>query len=576
MNTSSTNETNWAAIGSALERLFTYERGLDDSSHVSPDLLSSIASSATDSFWRRYLIAGNNLSIVVDQITENRSHSREVLAAARERIDLASTRLAAHLGDTGKDPSVLDLLYRDFPKLLYSRRMDDVADILIEVHRINETVEGDIKRNGFDFSVEQIEAFLRSFSCDETIGRLDTVAAWLQRVNRQNHDGLTLTPVLVDYLAEPGDIDLKLTKLNRLREETRHGLFDLSSPVHRDTEFHRFASVYNSDALAPLRLKDLYPVFIGFKELPPQEEEDFILDGQHAVEARRAAYEAFCFLRFLQKFRGRTARPIVVIGNDRYGRQWVVEPIEDYLKEGFTTRSFRTPSHKSTRLTVPHMIGNTGVRSGFTRDFVIEINHQMPHLVLVDARNPADVGGAMRLSRATRDYANWFALFNHLRAEGDGSRYERYMPLPAHHFAELRKWHCYEEVKRQLKPWVTPGTTYKVALWAPELTQTGVLGDFVVPRPNIEIGGDEPLVVLANPLFNVTDEDDPDLHESLRGNRSYYFDGPERYETHERVFGFGPHGLETRIVGTTTDVFVEAVQQEMKKELARLLREDEN
>ena len=129
-----------------------------------------------------------------------------------------------------------------------------------------------------------------------------------------------------------------------------------------------------------------------------------------------------------------------------------MEPIEEYLGEGFTTRSFRTPSHKSTRLTVPHMIGNTGVRSG--------------------------------------------------------------------------------------------------------LTETAIFGDSIVPRPNVELGGDQPLVVLANPLFNVTDEDDPDLHESLRGNRSYYFDGPERFETQERVFGFGPHGLETRIVGTTTDVFI--------------------
>ena len=66
------------------------------------------------------------------------------------------------------------------------------------------------------------------------------------------------------------------------------------------------------------------------------------------------------------------------------------------------------------------------------------------------------------------------------------------------------------------------------------------------------------------------------LRRSLRGNRLYYFDGSERFETHERVFGFGPRGLETRIVGTTTDVFVEAVQREMKKEIARLLREDGN
>ena len=58
MNASSTNEIDWAAIGSALERLLACEQGMDDSSHVSPDLLATVTSSATDSFWRRYLIAG--------------------------------------------------------------------------------------------------------------------------------------------------------------------------------------------------------------------------------------------------------------------------------------------------------------------------------------------------------------------------------------------------------------------------------------------------------------------------------------------------------------------------------------
>ena len=31
---------------------------------------------------------------------------------------------------------------------------------------------------------------------------------------------------------------------------------------------------------------DDFKIFVGLEELPPQEEEDFILDGQYAVEAR--------------------------------------------------------------------------------------------------------------------------------------------------------------------------------------------------------------------------------------------------------------------------------------------------
>ena len=64
------------------------------------------------------------------------------------------------------------------------------------------------------------------------------------------------------------------------------------------------------------------------------------------------------------------------------------------------------------------------------------------------------------------------------------------------------------------------------------------------------------------------------IHENLRGNHPYYFDGPERHVKHELVFGFGDYGLESRVVGTTTDEFVEAVQQFMKREIARLIESE--
>ena len=55
----------------------------------------------------------------------------------------------------------------------------------------------------------------------------------------------------------------------------------------------------------------------------------------------------------------------MVVGNDRYGRQWVIEPIEGYLKEGFTLRYDRVRSGTATRLSVP---------SAFPREFVKEIS----------------------------------------------------------------------------------------------------------------------------------------------------------------------------------------------------------
>jgi hypothetical protein len=222
------------------------------------------------------------------------------------------------------------------------------------------------------------------------------------------------------------------------------------------------------------------------------------------------------------------------------------------------------------------MILDTGVRAGLDRGSIRYLSTEMPHVIVVDARN---VGHGkhrlmMRMSRGARDHANWFIAFNDLRAEGDGSKYEHKMPYAPNHYPELKKWFGFVEVQRKIRPWVEPGETYSMTMWAPEITDETVLGDFRVRTRQVEYDSDEPQVVLANPLFYRTDEDDPDIHENLRGNRPYYFDGPERHVRHEVQFGFGDFGVESRVVGNTSDELVEAVQEYMRQEVARLLSEE--
>jgi hypothetical protein len=222
------------------------------------------------------------------------------------------------------------------------------------------------------------------------------------------------------------------------------------------------------------------------------------------------------------------------------------------------------------------MILDTGVRAGLDRGSIRYLSTEMPHVIVVDARN---VGHGkhrlmMRMSRGARDHANWFIAFNDLRAEGDGSKYEHKMPYAPNHYPELKKWFGFVEVQRKIRPWVEPGETYSMTMWAPEITDETVLGDFRVRTRQVEYDSDEPQVVLANPLFYRTDEDDPDIHENLRGNRPYYYDGPERHVRHEVQFGFGDHGIESRVIGNTSDELVEAVQEYMRQEVARLLAEE--
>ena len=485
----------------------------------------------------------------------------------------AKKRLLKHLHETEEDSQIDDKVVFDrYVDVFKSTDILGLTDVIIGMHRFNL-----MRQLHVGFDVKQIELFLKNFPKAEVLNRFEKLEQWMGKYHKTNHDGTILTPPLIGFLSKDSDFDSLLSELDRYRADTRNGQFDINNILQRDLEFRRFAYEYTR-VLEPLTYQlqnrypppksngELYQLFNQLEKLPPVATNKPHLSEQHLAEVGRTAYEATGFLKFLKGFRGRTSRHIVVVGNDRYGRQWVVEPIEAYLKEGFTLRYDRVRSGTSTRLSVP---------SAFPRDFVKEISDQMPHIVIVDASHAPQNNDVMQLSRGLRSYAHWFAVFNDLRSEGNVAIYQDQSSLPAEHLPELMKWHDYVARKEQLQEWVSPGQTYRVTTWAPELKDTVILGDMQVKRyPAVsdeEIEGDLPLVILANPIVYRTEGDD--LPDALRGTTPRYFDDPEAHTEDSIVFGFGSHGLETRLEGMSTEQFVQTVQGYIKEEIDRLLEE---
>ena len=340
-------------------------------------------------------------------------------------------------------------------------------------------------------------------------------AEWHVWVNRQNHDGVTLTPLLKDFLVQPGPIKDKLGEIDQLRKNTRMGRFDPSNEVERDLEYHRFNWAYHEEIEPEFDpyTNAPYDEFVSLPLLGPQTYEELVLDGQNLVEARRVAYEAYTLLGFLLRFRAETTRPIVIIGNDRYGRQWGVEALEEYLKDDFTIVYPRVPSHRSTRLTVPNMILRSGVRAGPDRGTIRYLSSAMPHVIVVDARNVGQGKDrlVMRMSRGARDYANWFIAFNDLRAGGDVSKYEDKMPHASNHFPELKRWYGLRGGAEEDTPMGrTGGDVFDDDVGAGRLpTRRCLETDFRVKTRPVEYGSDAPQVVMANPIIYRTDGDDP-------------------------------------------------------------------
>ena len=465
------------------------------------------------------------------------------------QILIAKKRLLKHLHETEGDNQIdEELIFDRYLDVFRSTDILGLTDIIIGLHRFNLICNFHVK-----FGVEQIELFLKNFPKTEVLNRFEKLEGWMSKYHKTNHDGTILTPPLIDFLSKGSDFDSLLSELDRYRADTRNGQFDINNILQRDLEFRRFAYEYTR-VLEPLTYQlqgrypppksneELYQLFNQLGELPAVATNKPHLSGQHLAEVGRTAYEAAGFLKFLRGFRSRTNRHIVVVGNDRYGRQWVVEPIEAYLKEGFTLRYDRVRSGTSTRLSVP---------PAFPRDFVKEICEQMPHIVIVDASHAPPNNDVMQLSRGLRGYAHWFAVFNDLRAEGNLASYQDESSLPAEHFPELMKWHDYVARRQELREWVSPGEAYRVTTWAPELKDTVILGDMQVKRyPAVfheEMGSDLPLVILANPIVYRTEGDD--LPDALRRTTPRYFDDPEAHAADSIVLGLAPTVLKPDLRG---------------------------
>ncbi len=485
----------------------------------------------------------------------------------------AKKRLLNHLREAEGDSQIDDEVILDrYGEVFKSIDILGLTDVVIGMRRFNLICSFHVK-----FGVKQIELFLKNFPKIEVLNRFEKLEQWLGKYHKTNHDGTILTPPLINFLSKSSDFDSLLSELDRYRADTRNGQFDINNILQRDLEFRRFAYEYTR-VLEPLTYQlqnrypppksneELYQLFNQLKKLPAVAADQPHLDEQHLAEVGRAAYEAVGFLKFLKGFQTCTNKHIVVVGNDRYGRQWVVEPIEAYLKEGFTLRYDRVRSGTSTRLSVP---------SAFPREFVKEICERMPHIVIVDASHAPPNNDVMQLSRGLRGYAHWFAVFNDLRSEGNLALYQDESSLPAEHFPELMKWHDYVARRQQLREWISPGQTYRVTTWAPELKDTVILGDMQVKRyPAVsheEIGGNFPLMILANPIIYRTEG--ADLPDALRGTTPRYFDDPEAHAADSIVFGFGSHGLETRLEGMSTEQFVQTAQGHIKEEIDRLLKD---
>ncbi len=503
------------------------------------------------------------------QIDDGRVNPGDAAALASQLRE-AVRRLLEHMQSGADDQVSQTDVHEKYAPVLLAEDVPNAVEVAILIESI------DIRLD-LEFA-----APLLTLGPDEASHRLRRLKEWMGRTYIYD---VIVTPALAEFLARPGDFESKLVHLDELVDQTVRGGFVAGNPLQRDLEYqkfsHEYARLYGTNRRLPYVNEPptaLYRKFVELPELDHDHRGTWRLDGQHLREVKRAGHEAAEFLRFLRRFRAGTSRPIVVVGNNRYGRQWIVEPLEELLREGFALRYDGVPSHMSTRLSVAsarnfeQSADNTGpwTSDAFPMEFVREMDRDMPHIVVADAKSRYKYDGTMMLSRAAKTYANWVAAFNFVRAEGRVDAFQHKSCLPPDHLRRLVHWYEFVRVRRQLAEWVTPGSTYSVGLWAPQTTDTAQLGELLVPFRPPELDTDRPQVVLANPVVY----DDAALPDELHGTTPYYLDGPEKYVKEEIVFGFGPYGFQPAVKGTMTSTFVAALQRAITAEAMALTAGD--
>ncbi|MBM3934871.1 MAG: hypothetical protein FJ319_11330 [SAR202 cluster bacterium] len=424
--------------------------------------------------------------------------------------------------------------------------------------------------------------------------RKKAIDSWLAKLNTFNREGVSLAPRLAAFLNTDTPIDDMLLELDRLRAETRAGRFDPANDMQRELEFKRFHDELRHSSGKTLPFEEVYALFSSLEWLPDLPAVSVQPSPEHMASAKRAAYEAEGLLGFLRRFRASTTRPIVVIGNDKaqlagggYGRHWVVEPLEDILVPDFNVAYNRVPSHASMRLTTP---------AAFDKGFVRVMDVRAPHVVIVDGAAPGKSDGVVRFSKAIRGYANWLAAFNKLRGGGVEGGYRQKSLLPPDHLRELAGWHEFMAAVEQMRPWVSPGEAYDVRLWSPHPTEQALMGDVLAQWPTGDISGDQPLVVLANPIVYLPERMPPgSLPEYMYVTKPYALDSADRdllkmlapagLDSTTRwgdaddnaagpigsinpcltKIGFGRFGIERRVFGPSMDTFFYSIKAEIRR-----------
>lgn len=207
---------------------------------------------------------------------------------------------------------------------------------------------------------------------------------------------------------------------------------------------------------------------------------EFVLTARQELETKAAAYEGALFYSFA-KSRAEQGRGIIVIGNKRYGHDFVVEPLSPRLEAlGITTASGRVNSSAI----LPGSIADDNLMSDLASkrlDIIIVDGTTLPYLP----------PGKLRLPRSMVAYLNWVIAYNQaMGIKTDG--------IPERHEAGLRGRTQFEQAV-QIARNNRADFPYKVRHWSPMHVEEVTFGGIVTQQYGYPDADPDPQIIFACP-----------------------------------------------------------------------------
>lgn len=363
--------------------------------------------------------------------------------------------------------------------------------------------------------------------------------------------GIVPTLNLAKFVNENNDDAFE--ELNRLKKATENGNFERSNKLQMDLEYAKYLDLTS--------IKTADASYENFSQIPYNSEfgtTPIVLTDTDRMEARAAAIEASRVF-WVVKERIDAGRKVLVVGNERYGKNFVVDPITADLEE------------------IGARVASSYIRSAdgykqyirvFNQETLKYVASEQPDIVVVDGTATPTTGNEKaRYSRAMQGFYNWVNIFN----EGASADVET-----AEKTDEKNSDTDNLKVPQDKKYWslrnrisaLNPESTYDISFVSAYSMESVMLGH--IPVDVVTPNDTNPRFIIVNSTIEPSMI--KGLPEDLAKHSPAYFDDPENKSPIDKKIVFTPKGLE-EVQGkkVSTGRYIAAAKQEIKKAIPEMM-----